>query len=176
MNSTKKGENMDKEKVYMVRGKPDAEKTYGVDDTFFPLLKYLKKEHPFRIWAATPSKDLVKTLELHNFNVGTAKEEFLQAKPPFENFDILIANATTTMRDKFVEKCFSYSKPFAILLPLASLISGKAYELFKKYGISIIALDASINLTGRKGKGVPAAWFVWGVFSGNQIIFESMGK
>ena len=150
------------------------EKTYGIEDTLSLLLEHLEKTYMFHAWVATPDKKLTNVLEKNNFQANTTKEDFLQAEPPFENFDILIASTGTTMKDKFVEKCFSYLKPFAILLPLTALTNGKTNELFRQYGITVLVLDKPVNLTGRKGKGVPVAWFVWGVFSGNQLLFETL--
>ena len=145
------------------------EKTYTINEAIVPLLKHLEKEYMFHVWIE--DKQLAKTLEKNKF-IPKLTEDFLNSGFP-SKYDVLVVG-TDTMNDKYVEKCFKYLRPFAILLPLESLASGKTNALFNQHGIATIVLDKPINFTDKRGNGVSAAWFVWGVFSGNQVIFETV--
>ena len=145
------------------------EKVYTVNDAVVPLLKHLEKEFMFHVWVT--DKQVAKTLEKNKF-IPQATEDFLNDELP-SKYDVLVVS-TSTLQDKYVEKCFEYLRPFALLLPLTALAEGKTNKLFNQHGIAAVVLDKPINFTGKKGKGECAAWFVWGVFSGNQVIFETM--
>jgi len=98
---------------------------------------------------------------------------FLYHKPTFD-FDMIITNPPFSIKDKILERCYLYEKPFALLLPLTALEGINRGNLFRKYGISVIILDKRIDFTGKKSPWFNASWFVHGIFRGNQLIFEEM--
>ena len=88
-----------------------------------PLLKYLPKN--IKIWECTDygESNITKVLKEQGYEViKTHKRDFdfLTDKPSFE-FDMIITNPPYSLKDKFIEKCYSYNKPFALLLPITTL-------------------------------------------------------
>lgn len=96
---------------------------YTPDIALKPLLKYLPKD--VVIWECTDygKSNITKILKEHGYKViSTHKKDFdfLTDKPSFE-FDIIVTNPPYSLKDKFLNKCYEYNKPFALLLPLTAL-------------------------------------------------------
>lgn len=96
---------------------------YTPEIALIPLLKYLPKN--ITIWECTDfgESNITKVLKDHGYNViSTHKKDFnfLTDKPSFE-FDMIITNPPYSLKDDFIEKCYSYNKPFALLLPITAL-------------------------------------------------------
>ena len=51
-----------------------------------------------------------------------------------QHFDMIITNPPYSLKDKFIEKCYEYGKPFALLLPLTAL-EGIKRGIFKSLRI-----------------------------------------
>lgn len=84
---------------------------------------------------------------------------FLSWEP--EYFDSIVTNPPFSIKDKFIERCYSFGKPFALLLPVETL-SGKARGLlFKKYNISLRVYPFRVRFVNFTRPWFPAAWFYW---------------
>ena len=64
-------------------------------------------------------------------------------------WDIIVSNPPFSLKDKVLERLYSFEKPFAILLPLNSLQGKARYKYFKK-GIQILSFDARVCYHDRK--------------------------
>ena len=96
---------------------------YTPEIAIIPLLKYLPKD--VKIWECTDygESNITKVLKEHGYNViSTHKDnfDFLIDSPMFE-FDMIITNPPYSLKDEFIEKCYQYQKPFALLLPITAL-------------------------------------------------------
>lgn len=96
---------------------------YTPEVAIIPLLKYLPKN--ITIWECTDfgESNITKVLKDKGYNViSTHKENFnfLTDDPTFE-FDMIITNPPYSLKDEFIEKCYQYKKPFALLLPITAL-------------------------------------------------------
>lgn len=60
-----------------------------------------------------------------------------------EKFDMIVDNPPFSLKDKVLERLYSFNKPFAILLPLNSLQGKTRYKYFKQ-GIQLLSFDARI--------------------------------
>jgi hypothetical protein len=96
------------------------------------------------------------------------QKDFLKWKP--DKFDCIITNPPFSLKQQFLERCYTLKKPFALLLPLTTFETSKRQELFKKYGLQVIFFDKRINFetpNGKKGKESSSwfatAWFTWGL-------------
>mgnify|MGYP004488052425 CR=1 FL=1 len=114
---------------------------YAID----PILKYLPKDKiiwcPFdEEWSAFYNK-----LKEERFNVvrSSLKEgqDFFEYEP--DKWDILVSNPPFSIKDKILERLYSFNKPFAVLLPLNSLQGKTRYKYFKQ-GIQILSFDTRI--------------------------------
>ena len=66
---------------------------------------------------------------------------FFEYEP--EKWDIIVSNPPFSIKDKVLERLYSFNKPFAVLLPLNSLQGKTRYKYFKD-GIQILSFDARI--------------------------------
>lgn len=156
---------------------PTNDDFYTPDEAILPILKYLDKNKIY--WECTDfgKSNITKLLKENGFKViGTSKEElnFLTDKPSFD-FDIIITNPPYSLKDEFLEKCYSYNKPFLLLLPITALEGKKRNKLYKEYGIELIILDKRVNFMNSKNNVYfNTSWFCHKICK-NQINFEKVG-
>jgi len=150
---------------------------YGVQ----PILKYLDKNMiiwcPFdEEWSA-----FYKLLTENGFTVIRSHlkegQDFFTYEPP-NHWDIIVSNPPWSMKDKVLERLYSFSKPFAILLPMNSLQGISRYEFFKR-GIQMLAFDRRISFheagnfdTYTKGAPFASAYFCRDVLPRDLIVEE----
>jgi hypothetical protein len=153
----------DKKLKIQMNGRPDE---FGTPkEAIIPLLPYVKKE--WRIWECAWGKgSLAKHFEKKGFEVcGSKGVDFLKIPMPLEDFDCIITNPPYSMKEQFLQKCYEYGKPFALLMPLTALEGKKRGELFGKHGIQLIIPNRRYNFDTPSGKGsgswFATAWFCW---------------
>jgi len=144
-----------------------------------PLFPYLKKE--WILWeCASGNGNLKNELQKKEFNVIESDilsgKDFLTWSP--DKFDCIITNPPFSLKQQFLERCYSLEKPFALLLPLTTFETLKRQELFKKYGVEVILFDKRINFEVPLGKGsgswFATAWFTWGLNIGKELTFVKL--
>ena len=130
---------------YLTSDKDDNElytPFYAVDQ----IIKYLPKNKiiwlPFdQEWSAFYQK-----LKEEGFNVVRSSlqegQDFFEYEP--DEWDLIVSNPPFSLKDKVLERLYSFNKPFAILLPLNSLQGKTRYKYFKQ-GIQILSFDARIS-------------------------------
>lgn len=129
---------------YYTSGKNDELYTpyYAVD----PIMEYLPKNKiiwcPFdEEWSSFYNK--LKENEYHVVRSSLKeKQDFFEYEP--NEWDILVSNIPFSIKDKVLERIYSFNKPFAILLPLNSLQGKTRFKYFKN-GIQILSFDARIS-------------------------------
>ena len=67
--------------------------------------------------------------------------DFFEFEP--NKWDLIVSNPPFSIKDKVLERLYSFNKPFAILLPLNSLQGKTRYKYFKQ-GIQILSFDARV--------------------------------
>lgn len=130
---------------YLTSDKEDNElytPFYAVDH----IIKYLPKDKtiwcPFdEEWSA-----FYQRLKEEEFDVVRSslqdRQDFFEYEP--DEFDIVVSNPPFSLKDKVLERLYSFNKPFAILLPLNSLQGKTRYKYFKQ-GIQILSFDARVS-------------------------------
>ena len=132
-----------------------------------PLLKFIPKK--WVIWECAEGKgNLTKFLRESGYKViGTDIKngfDFLWYLPE-EKFDCIITNPPYSLKQQFLERCYSIGKPFGLLMPLTTLETEKRQKLFARYGLKILFLKNRVNFETPSGKGsgswFASAWFTW---------------
>ena len=72
----------------------------------------------------------------------TEGKNFFEHQP--SEFDLIVDNPPFSVKDKVLERLYSFNKPFAILLPLNSLQGKTRYKYFKQ-GIQLLSFDARVS-------------------------------
>lgn len=92
-------------------------------------------------------------------------KDFLSWQP--NQFDVVITNPPYSLKEKFLERCYSLGKPFALLMPLTALESEKRQKMFREHGIQLIIPNKRYNFETPSGKGggswFATAWFTFGL-------------
>ena len=150
-----------------------------------PLIFYIemlreKMKRNIVVWECTDYGDsnISSILEYYDFEVIRThinNFDFLKDKPNFD-FDLIVTNPPYTLKDDFLKKCYEYSKPFALLLPLTALEGVKRNEMFRKYGIELLVFDRRINyMNNKKSCWFNTSWFCHNLLP-KQLIFETIRR
>jgi hypothetical protein len=135
----------------------------------YPLLRHLKAE--WLIWEPACGKgNLTREMWERGYrcfgtDITHGRDFFSDTDLPA--FDAIVTNPPFSVKDKFLERCYGFGKPFALLLPLTALGGKKRQSLFRRYGIEIILLPYRVDFEtplGRGGVGgawFDVAWFTW---------------
>ena len=160
------------------QGSPDDFQT--PKEALLPLLPYLDRN--WMIWeCACGNGNLVRGLTEDKRNVTSSDiltgRDFLTWTPPW--FDCIITNPPFKYKQQFLERCYELDKPFALLLPLTALETGKRQALFAKYGLEIILFDKRINFetpnkVQNSSSWFATAWFTNGLNIGKQLSFAKL--
>lgn len=129
---------------YLTSDKEDNElytPFYAVDH----IIKYLPKDKiiwlPFDCeWSAFYQRLTEEGFKVTRSSLQGGKD-FFEYEP--EEWDLIVSNPPFSLKDKVLERLYSFDKPFAILLPLNSLQGKTRYKYFKQ-GIQILSFDARI--------------------------------
>lgn len=105
--------------------------------------------------------------------------DFLADEPNF-NFDCIVTNPPFSQKDSFLEKCYEYRKPFALLMPLTALEGKRRHKSYTQRGIQLIVPDARISFYDFEGVykdkiWFHSAWFTWGLLP-EQLVFVKLEK
>ena len=110
-----------------------------------PILKYLKKNST--IWCPfdTENSEYVKLFRESGHKVIATHiwqgQDFFNYEP--EEYDCIISNPPFSIKDKVLNRLYSFHKPFAVLLPLNSLQGKSRFKYFKQ-GIQILIFDSRV--------------------------------
>lgn len=114
---------------------------YAVD----PIIKYLPKDKV--IWCPFDEKWSAFYIRLKELGYKTIRsslkdeQDFFKYEP--SSWDIIISNPPFSIKDKVIDRLYSFNKPFAVLLPLNSLQGKTRYKYFKQ-GIQLLSFDSRI--------------------------------
>ena len=142
-----------------------------------PLLPYLDKSKV--IWdCAYGEGHLAKHFRDLGFKViGNTKLDFINDDYNFIECDIIITNPPYSIKDKFLERCYYWNKPFALLMPLTALEGQKRGKLYKENGIQLLIPNRRINfITPNKGKSswFQTAWFCYRLDLPQDLMFVEL--
>ena len=150
-----------------------SDECYTPNIAIKPLLPFLPKNKIIFEPTSFHSLNIVTFLSNNGFYVidNNDNKNFLQDKLPY--FDIIVTNPPYSLKDKFIQKCYSLNKPFALLLPVSALQGAKRGNLFAKYGIQLLVLNQRIDFTGKKSPHFGVAWFCYNLLP-KSLIFVNI--
>lgn len=155
---------------------PKYDELYTPKCAIYPLLQYLSKDKV--IWECTDygASNITKILKENGYKViATQKSEFdfLKDKANFY-FDVIITNPPYSLKNEFLERCYEYGKPFALLLPITTLEGIKRGKIFRDYGLELLVLDQRINyMESKNNVWFNTSWFCFNLLP-KQLIFEKI--
>jgi hypothetical protein len=144
-----------------------------------PLLKYIPKDRSKVFWECCDpgGSNITKVLREEGYDV--IESDIVNGFDFFEDyqeqhFDMVITNPPYSLKNKFIDRCYEYGKPFALLLPLTALEGKARGNLFRRYGMSVLVLDSRLDFTGKGANWFATAWFCWNIIDNNKLIFETV--
>ncbi len=150
-----------------------------------PLYPYLKKD--WKIWEpAWGEGNIVRELTKQGYDIfGTDIEggaDFLDPNSHVDfEWDCIVTNPPYSIKDKFLERCYSLDKPFALLMPLTALEGIKRQALYRENGVEVILMDKRINFetpykVEKSSSWFATAWFTWKLNIGSALSFYQFRK
>lgn len=121
------------------------------------IVKYIPKDKkiwcPFDIeeWSAFSVRLRECGYKVTSSHISTG-HDFFKYEP--DDYDIIVSNPPFSIKDKILERLYSFNKPFAVLLPLNSLQGKTRYKYFSQ-GIQILSFDARISYHDREHMDKP---------------------
>lgn len=120
------------------------------------IIKYLPKDKI--IWCPWDDEwsAFYQKFKENGFNVVRSclmeGQNFFDYEP--DEWDIIVSNPPFSIKDKVLERLYSFNKPFAVLLPLNSLQGKTRYKYFRQ-GIQILSFDARVSYHDREHMNKP---------------------
>jgi len=153
-----------------------SDECYTPADQVLPLLKYLNKDMTYYEATSGKSSNILEGFHKHGYNmVGSGDTDFLDCTRS-DIYDGVITSPPYSIKDKFIEHCYSLGKPFALLLPVASFQGGKRGKMFIEHGMSALVYNNRVDFTGKGNPTFGNAWFIHGFLPPNTIYWVDNPK
>ena len=92
-----------------------------------------------------------------------------------EKWDLIVSNPPFSIKQKVVERCLSFGKPFALLLSNLWLNSSAPVRLFREKEMQMLLFDKRIQFTEKNAAYFGSSYFCHKVLP-KQIVFESLNR
>ena len=152
--------------THTTKGKNDEcyTKRYAVEPLleFLELLRNSKPNKKLKVWCPfdTEKSEFVKVLQENGYNVVYSHidngQDFFQYQP--EKWDLIVSNPPFAGKKLIFERCFSFNKPFALIMDVRLLNDSCPMRLFKENGLELLLFDERMEFKNqRKDKQIPFA-------------------
>lgn len=137
------------------------------------IVPYLKNKGFKTIWCPCDleTSEYVKVLRNNGFTVYNTHidlgQDFLTYKPDFE-FDAIVTNPPFSIKNKIIEKCISYNKPWALLLSATCIQSASLIRLLSQQDIKFYLFDKRISYNGDRPP-FPSWYFTHDILDTNEF-------
>ena len=158
-----------------------------------PLLPYINPLH--LLWeCAAGGRVLARALTKLGYNVlstdindPVGNCNFFDVEPANEvvqrsrNYTI-VTNPPYSIKYEWLKRCFELGRPFALLLPIETIGSKKAQDMFRDRDIRIIFMSPRVDFLmpemGYEGGGAqfPTAWFTYGFALPKELNYAILRK
>ena len=149
----------------------ESDEVYTPSNALAPLLPYLNKDSVIYEATSGVSSHLLNHLKDAGLN---AKGSFGRDFFDYDNrYDIVVTNPPYSIKFEFIEKCFKLGKPFALLLPLASLQGVRSHKILKDKQFEVMILNKRLKFVGAKTSApFGSIWLCSGVLPQKLILGE----
>lgn len=132
--------------VMLMRANRNQDEVYTPFYAVDLLLEFLPKDKiiwlPFdEEWSAFNQSLSEKGYQVTRSSLKEGKD-FFQYEP--EQWDILVSNPPFSVKDKVIERAYSFNKPFALLLPIA-VIQGKNRHRIFQNDVQLLVPDCRVE-------------------------------
>lgn len=138
------------------------------------LVPYLKKKNFQTIWCPCDKEEskFVSVLKENGFKVIYSHiengKDFLSYRPE-ENFDCIVTNPPFSIKNKIIERCLYFDKPFALLLSATIIQSASLVQLLEKFkDMYFLIFDKRISYSGDRPP-FPSWYFTSGILEKNEF-------
>lgn len=162
---------------------PERDHCQTPEYALMPLLPYIKNK--WTVWESANGEGYLSMALLKNTNCHLIMSDIINGENYFvytpNQYDIQITNPPFSLKYKWLEHAYELNKPFALLMPIDVLGSGKAQGLFEKHGVEIILMDKRVDYKmpnkGWDGSAqFNSAWFTWQLDIGKQLTYTKLDK
>ena len=89
----------------------ESDECYTPSDQIIPLLEYLDKDKTYYEATSGISSNILDGMHKFGYNmVGSQGKDFFECQPD-DVYDGIITNPPYSLKDKFIEHCYSLGKP-----------------------------------------------------------------
>ena len=142
-----------------------SDECYTPESAILPLLPFLDKDKTYYEATSGKSSNIVNCLTENGVHiVGSDGRDFFGDT---DTHDGIITNPPYSKKDKFIEKCYSLGKPFALLLPVSSMQGQRRGRMFMENGIELLVLNKRVDFTGKGSPHFGVAWFCKDILPNN---------
>jgi hypothetical protein len=92
---------------------------------------------------------------------GLPEIDFLGQEKAPRNVRCIITNPPYSLKDEFLEQCFSFGIPFCLLLPITALEGVRRGSMFREHGIQVLVMDRRVQFIRGKSVSFNTSWFCW---------------
>ena len=153
-----------------------SDECYTPSDQILPLLEYLDKDKTYYEPTSGKSSLIVEGFDKNEYKIVPSDGKDFFDCGPDDVYDGIITNPPYSIKDKFIEHCYSLGKPFALLLPVTSFQGGKRGRMFIEHGMSTLVYNNRVDFTGSGNPTFGNAWFMWGIIPSNTIYWVDNPK
>lgn len=142
-----------------------------------PIIKYIPRTKI--VWCPfdTEHSEFVLGLKAAGITVVHSHictgEDFFAYEPA--KWDLIVSNPPFSIKQKIVERCLSFGKPFALLLSNLWLNSSAPVRLFKEKEMQMLLFDKRIQFTEKNAAYFGTSYFCHKVLP-KQIVFENLSQ
>jgi hypothetical protein len=147
-----------------------------------PLLPYLKRFD--LIWEPASGSGRIQSYIVEQNIANVIGTDLKYGNNFFDyeletTWDAIVTNPPYSIKFKWLERCYTLGKPFALLVPLETIGALSAQVLLEKYGFEMMLLNSRVDFftpnKGWDGKGsqFPCIWLTWNILP-EKIIFADI--
>ena len=113
-----------------------SDECYTPSDQVLPLLEYLDKDKTYYEPTSGKSSLIVDGFDKNEYKIVPSNGKDFFDCGPDDVYDGIITNPPYSIKDKFIEHCYSLGKPFALLLTSNFATSAEKWDMALAYGAS----------------------------------------